>query len=150
MVFANGLSTHNRVQCSYKVRQGQSKQAKPKQNIDNLIRLYTFLICNKKQVLYVKGMITMCIKREEMDNKIKEIRELKAMKEELENNLKALENEVIEYCKENEVDEVLGNDFKVTYKPQERKTLDKKALENDLGDLSDYTKVTTYNVLRIK
>lgn len=92
----------------------------------------------------------MCIRREEMDNKIKEIRELKVMKEELEENLKALENEVIEYCKENEVDEVLGNDFKVTYKVQERKTLDKKALENDLGDLSDYTKVTTYNVLRIK
>lgn len=92
----------------------------------------------------------MCIRREEMDNKIKEIRELKVMKEELENNLKALENEVIEYCKENEVDEVLGNDFKVTYKPQERKTLDKKALENDLGDLSEYTKITTYSVLRIK
>lgn len=98
----------------------------------------------------MKGLIIMCIRREEMDNKIKEIRELKVMKEELENNLKALENEVIEYCKENEVDEVLGNDFKVTYKPQERKTLDKKALENDLGDLSEYTKVTTYSVLRIK
>lgn len=92
----------------------------------------------------------MCIKREEMDDKIKEIRELKAMKEELENNLKALENDLIEYCKKNEVDEVLGNDFKVTYKPQERKTLDKKALEKDLGDLSDYTKVTVYSVLRIK
>lgn len=92
----------------------------------------------------------MCIKREQMDSKIKEIRELKLLKEELENNLKALENDIIEYCKENEVEEVLGNDFKVTYKPQERKTLDKKALENDLGDLSDYTKVTTYNVLRIK
>lgn len=92
----------------------------------------------------------MCIKREEMDSRIKEIRELKAMKEELENNLKALENEVIEYCKENEVEELLGNDFKLTYKTQERKTLDKKALENDLGDLSDYTKVTSYKVLRIK
>ena len=98
----------------------------------------------------MKGLIVMCIRREEMDNKIKEIRELKVMKEELENNLKALENEVIEYCKENEVDEVLGNDFKVTYKLQERKTLDKKALENDLGDLSEYTKITTYSVLRIK
>ena len=98
----------------------------------------------------MKGLIVMCIRREEMDNKIKEIRELKVMKEELENNLKALENELIEYCKENEVDEVLGNDFKVTYKPQERKTLDKKALENDLGDLSEYTKITTYSVLRIK
>lgn len=64
--------------------------------------------------------------------------------------MKALENEVIEYCKENEVEELLGNDFKLTYKTQERKTLDKKALENDLGDLSDCTKVTSYKVLRIK
>ena len=95
-------------------------------------------------------VFNMCIKREEMDSKIKEIRELKLLKEELENYLKALDIDIIEYCKENEVEEVLGNDFKVTYKSQERKTLDKKALENDLGDLSDYTKVTTYNVLRIK
>ena len=92
----------------------------------------------------------MCITRKDMDSKINEIRQLKAMKEELEQNLSALQNEVIEYFKENEVDEVIGNDFKATYKIQTRETLDKKKLEDDLGDLTEYTKVTSYPVLRIK
>ena len=92
----------------------------------------------------------MCITRKEMDSKINEIRQLKAMKEELEQNLSALQNEVIEYFKENDIDEVIGNDYKATYKMQSRETLDKKKLESDLGDLSEYTKVTSYPVLRIK
>ena len=92
----------------------------------------------------------MCISRKDMDAKISEIRQLKAMKEELEDNLKALESEVVEYFKVNEVDEVIGNDFKATYKPQSRETLDRKRLEADLGDLSEYTRTTTYSVLRIK
>ena len=37
-----------------------------------------------------------------------------------------------------------------TYKMQTRETLDKKKLEADLGDLTDYTKITSYPVLRIK
>ena len=92
----------------------------------------------------------MCITRKDMDSKINEIRQLKAMKEELEQNLSALQNEVIEYFKENDIDEVIGNDYKATYKMQSRETLDKKKLESDLGDLSEYTKVTSYPVLRIK
>lgn len=92
----------------------------------------------------------MCITRKDMDSKINEIRQLKAMKEELEQNLSALQNEVIEYFKENEVDEVIGDNFKATYKMQTRETLDKKKLEDDLGDLTEYTKITSYPVLRIK
>ena len=92
----------------------------------------------------------MCITRKDMDSKINEIRQLKAMKEELEQNLSALQNEVIEYFKENDINEVIGNDYKATYKMQSRETLDKKKLESDLGDLSEYTKVTSYPVLRIK
>ena len=92
----------------------------------------------------------MCITRKEMDSKINEIRQLKAMKEELEQNLLALQNEVIEYFKVNELEEVIGDNFKATYKIQSRETLDKKRLEADLGDLSEYTKVTSYPVLRIK
>lgn len=91
----------------------------------------------------------MCITRKEMDSKINEIRQLKAMKEELEQNLSALQNEVIEYFKVNELEEVIGDNFKATYKMQSRETLDKKKLESDLGDLSEYTKVTSYPVLRI-
>ena len=76
----------------------------------------------------------MCITRKEMDSKINEIRQLKAMKEELEQNLSALQNEVIEYFKVNELEEVIGGKFKATYKMQSRETVDKKKLESDLGD----------------
>ena len=71
----------------------------------------------------------MCITRKDMDSKINEIRQLKDMKEELEQNLSALQNEVIEYFKENEVDEVIGNDFKATYKMQSRETVSKEEVK---------------------
>lgn len=92
----------------------------------------------------------MCITKMELEEKIKDIRKYKAMAEELINIQRSLEAEVIEYMKENDLDMEMTSDAKITYKSQERRTLDKKALENDLGDLSEYTKVTTYNVLRIK
>ena len=37
----------------------------------------------------------MCIKKSDLESKVKEIRSLKAMKEELENEIKAVEHEVI-------------------------------------------------------
>ena len=52
---------------------------------------------------------------------------------------------------ENNLTEEITNNAKVTYKPQSRTTLDKKKLEEVLGDdLKPYEKVTTYSVLRIK
>jgi len=93
----------------------------------------------------------MCIKRNELDQKITEIRSLKALKEETENELKALEREVIEFMNETQQPEIIGNDFKATYKMQSRVTLDKKQLQEVLGDdLKPYEKVSTFGVLRIK
>ena len=98
-----------------------------------------------------KGDMTMCINREELSNRVAEIRNLKAMKEELDNQLKALEFDVISFMRETEQSEYIGTDFKVTYKPQSRTTLDKKALQDILGDdLQPFEKVSTYNVLRIR
>ena len=57
---------------------------------------------------------------------------------------------VIDYMKENNLDTEITDTATVTYKSQTRTTLDKKRLEEDLGDLTDYEKVTTYNVLRVK
>ena len=93
----------------------------------------------------------MCITKNELEKKIDELRSLKALKEETENELKALENEIIFYMEENNLTEEITNNAKVTYKPQSRTTLDKKKLEEVLGDdLKPYEKVTTYSVLRIK
>lgn len=93
----------------------------------------------------------MCITKKELEKKIEEMRSLKALKEETENEIKALEHEVIFYMTENNLTEEITNTAKVTYKPQSRTTLDKKKLEEVFGDdLKPYEKTTFYSVLRIK
>lgn len=93
----------------------------------------------------------MCITKNELENKIQELRELKAMKEELESNVKAVEREIISYMTENKLDTEITNTAKITYKPQSRTTLDKEKLTEVLGDdLKPFEKVTSFNVLRIK
>ena len=93
----------------------------------------------------------MCLSKKELNEKVESIRSLKALKEELENELKAIENEVISYMTENGIDTEITDTAKITYKPQSRTTLDKEKLTEILGeDLKPFEKTTEYNVLRIK
>lgn len=92
----------------------------------------------------------MCISKVELEKKVQELRGLKAMKEELENEVKAVEHQIIEYMTENNLDKEVTDSAVISYKAQTRETLDKKRLEEDLGSLEEYTKITSYNVLRIK
>lgn len=93
----------------------------------------------------------MCITKKELGSKVNELRSLKTLKEETENELKALEREIIEYMTENELTEEITDTAKITYKPQSRTTLDKEKLTEILGeDLKPFEKTTSYNVLRIK
>ena len=43
---------------------------------------------------------------------------------------------------ENGIDTEITDSAKITYKSQARSTLDKKRLEEDLGNLGEYTKTT--------
>lgn len=93
----------------------------------------------------------MCMTKKELENKVQELRSLKAMKEELENELKAVEHSIIEYMTENGIDTEITDTAKITYKPQSRTTLDKEKLAEILGDdLKPYEKTTSFNVLRVK
>lgn len=92
----------------------------------------------------------MCISVSELNNKVSEIRSLKALKEETENAIKAIERDIIGFMTEKEFTEYIGTDYKTTYKPQSRATLDRERLEADLGSLAEYEKVTIFNVLQIK
>lgn len=92
----------------------------------------------------------MCMTKKELEKKVQELRNLKTMKEELENELKSIEHQIIEYMTENELDTEFTADAKITYKPQTKTTLDKARLEEDLGSLEEYEKKTSFNVLRIK
>ena len=89
--------------------------------------------------------------KKELESKVQELRGLKTMKEELENELKAVEREIISYMTENEIDTEITDTAKITYKPQSRTTLDKDKLKEIFGeDLKPYEKVSIFNVLRIK
>ena len=93
----------------------------------------------------------MCIKKVELESKVQELRSLKALKEEAENELKAIEREIISYMVENEIDTEITDTAKITYKPQSRTTLDRDKLTEVFGqDLKPFEKTTTYNVLRVK
>lgn len=127
--FVNRLCTLTSVQYSYKV-----KQNRPTQNQSNIF----------------KEVVIMCMTKKELEAKVEEIRKYKAMIEEASNIEKALEAEVISYMNENNLTEEITDTAKITYKSQTRATLDKKRLEEDLGDLTEYEKVTSYKVLRIK
>lgn len=93
----------------------------------------------------------MCISKSDLESKVQELRSLKAMKEELENEMKAVEHSIIEYMVENDIDTEITDTAKITYKPQSRTTLDKEELTEILGeDLKPFEKTTSYNVLRVK
>lgn len=93
----------------------------------------------------------MCITKNQLESKVQELRSLKTMKEELENELKAVEREIISYMTENNLDTEFTDTAKVTYKLQSRTNLDKDKLKVALGDdLKPFEKVTNFSVLRIK
>jgi hypothetical protein len=91
-----------------------------------------------------------CISVKELDTRVANLRGLKVMRDELEANIKALELDVIGFLLEQPTPEYFGHDYKITYKPQSRTSLDKELLTSAFGDLSAYEKVSTFNVLRIK
>ncbi|MFR6365978.1 hypothetical protein [Gallintestinimicrobium sp.] len=89
--------------------------------------------------------------REDLEIKIQEIRRYKAMAEEATNIQKSIEAEVIAWMTSEQLDTAMSDTAKITFKDQSRTTLDRKALEEVLGeDLKPYEKTTTYKVLRIK
>lgn len=93
----------------------------------------------------------MCITKNELENKVNELRSLRSMKEEIENELKSIEREIISYMTENAIDTEVTDTARITYRTQSRITIDKDKLKEILGDdLKPFEKVSRFNVLRIK
>lgn len=92
----------------------------------------------------------MCTTMKELEQVISDYRGLKAMKEQLEEELKAVEREIIGYMDSNEKLTETGNDFSVKLSTCERRTLDTKKLEEDLGSLADYQRISQYRRLYVK
>lgn len=93
----------------------------------------------------------MCISKKELDLVVADLRSLKALKEETEDNIKALERIVIDYMTETSQNKIIGSDYKISYSMRSRAGLDKEELQNFFGEekLKQFEKTTTYPVLRI-
>ena len=92
----------------------------------------------------------MCRTMNELEKVIADYRGLKTMKEKLEEELKAVEREIIGYMDANEKLTETGNDFTVKLSTCERRTIDTKRLEADLGSLADYQRIRQYRRLYVK
>ena len=92
----------------------------------------------------------MCRTMKELENVVADYRSLKAMKEQLEEELKAVEREIIGYMDANEKLTETGNDFTVKLSTCERRTLDSKRFEADLGSLAEYQRISQYRRLYVK
>ena len=92
----------------------------------------------------------MCRTMNELEKVVADYRALKAMKEQLDEELKAVEREIIGYLDSNEKLSETGNDFTVKISTCERRTLDSKRLEADLESLAEYQRVSQYRRLYVK
>ena len=92
----------------------------------------------------------MCRTMKQLESIVSDYRSLKALKEELDEQLKALERDMIDYLDSNEKLSETGSDFTVKVSTCERRTLDSKRLEADLGSLAEYQRVSQYRRLYVK
>ena len=92
----------------------------------------------------------MCTTMNELESVVADYRSLKALKEQVEEELKAVEREIIGYMDSNEKLTETGKDFTVKLSICERRTLDSKRLEADLGSLTEYQRVSQYRRLYVK
>ena len=92
----------------------------------------------------------MCRTMNELEKMVADYRSLKSLKEELEEQLKAVEREIIGYLDINEKMSENGKDFTVKVSTCERRTIDSKKLEEDLGSLAEYQRISQYRRLYVR
>jgi hypothetical protein len=85
----------------------------------------------------------------DLESKIREYREYARMMEELAALKEAIADELKAAMRAAGESKMIIGEYKLSYTDCTRKDLDKKRLEADLGDLSDYTKVTTYKRFQV-
>lgn len=92
----------------------------------------------------------MCRTMKELEKVVTDYRSMKAMKEELDEQIKASEREMLSYLDSNEKLTETGKDFTIKVSTCERRTLDSKRLEADLGSLAEYQRISQYRRLYVR
>lgn len=92
----------------------------------------------------------MCRTMLELENVVADYRSMKALLEDVNEQVKFLEREIIGYLDSNEKLVETGSDFTVKLSTCERRTIDTKRLEADLGSLAEYQKISQYRRLYVR
>ncbi len=92
----------------------------------------------------------MCRTMDELTRVVEDYRSLKALKEQLEAELKDAERDILNYLDSHEKLSETGSNFTVKVTTCERRTVDTKRLEADLGSLAEYQRVSQYRRLYVK
>lgn len=80
----------------------------------------------------------------ELSTKIRELRELKRLQEDLSGEIEAIQDDIKQHMDAAQVDTLTGSDYKVTYKAVTSSRLDTTALKKALPDIAaQYTKTST-------
>ncbi len=80
----------------------------------------------------------------ELDSKVKELRELRRMADELNAEIEAITDSIKTHMTKRETDELTGSDWKIAWKPITTARLDTAALKEALPEIvKRFTKTTT-------
>lgn len=80
----------------------------------------------------------------ELNAKIKELRELRRMSDEISAEIEAITDSIKKVMTERKVDELNGNDWKITWKAVVSSRVDTTALKKELPEIAaQYTKTST-------
>lgn len=86
---------------------------------------------------------------QEIINKCTEFKELKRMEEELQALMEAIKDEIKNLMVETNQEKLIAGQYKISYTDRQRNDLNKKRLEETLGDLTSYMDTKVYKCLLI-
>ena len=92
----------------------------------------------------MKGKVQSMKTTTNINNLIKEIKEYQAMQEALKAEIEKLKESAIEYLSDNEIDEYLCDEGKITYREVLSKRFDSTSFKKDFADIyAEYSKQTS-------
>ena len=92
----------------------------------------------------------MCRTMSELEKAVADYRSMSTLLEEITAEVEYLKREIIGYLDANEKLTETGSDFTVKVATCERRTVDTKKLEADLGSLAEYQRISQYRRLYVK
>lgn len=92
----------------------------------------------------------MCTTMMQLEKTVADYRSMSALLDEITAQVEDLKREIIGYLDSNNKISETGSDFTVKVSTCQRKTLDRKALEADLGSLAEYDRISQYRRLYVK